>query len=147
MASPCAQICLGCRNLLFTKSLGLTWLCSSHISHCSAVTTVTVNGPSFVRDNHTSATVRQRWKHQIFCHSDITSRHLTTEATEDKCTQVFSKNNVVAYKSPLFPVRDTVSVTESQMSLGMYGLLVFGCWLYQHNNAIDSDLIVFPVYV
>lgn len=52
----------------------------------------------------------------MFCYSDITAKHLATEAKEDK---ELPRVDVVAYKSPLLPVRDAVPVTESQVSLDL----------------------------
>lgn len=73
-----------------------------------------------MRRGHTVAEARQQWKQQIFCYSDLTAKRLATEAMEDKDIEQLSRADVVAYKSPLMPVRDAVPLTESQMSLGTY---------------------------
>lgn len=51
----------------------------------------------------------------MFYYSDLTAKNLTTEAKEEKDFEELSTANVVVYKSPLLPVRDT----ESQMSLDL----------------------------
>lgn len=53
----------------------------------------------------------------MFCFSDFTAKHLSTEG---KDIEELSRADVVAYKSPLLPIRDAVPVTESQMPLGTY---------------------------
>lgn len=60
----------------------------------------------------------------MFCYSDLTTKHLATEAKEDKDIEELSGANVVVYKSPLSPIRDAVPVTESRISLGTYWFAV-----------------------
>lgn len=56
----------------------------------------------------------------MLSYSDLTAKHLSTKAAEDKYTEELSKIDVVAYNNPLVPVRNNVPLTPSQMSLGTY---------------------------
>lgn len=56
-------------------------------------------------------------------YSDLTAKHMQSEATEGKFTDL-SRTDVVAYKSHLLQIRDAVPVTESPMSLGTYSFPV-----------------------
>lgn len=127
MASSCTQLCLQCRSLLRSKTVASTWQYSTQVRHCTTVIrlpTKVLNGSSVIRGNLTATQARQRWKQQVFCYSDLTAKHLATEAKEDKDVEESSGAHVVAYKSPLLPIRDAVPVTESQMSLGAYWFAV-----------------------
>ncbi|XP_070778305.1 transcription termination factor 3, mitochondrial [Enoplosus armatus] len=118
MASSCTQLCLQCRSLLRSKTVASTWRYSIQVCHCSTVTslpTKILNGSSVVRGNHSTTQARQWWKQQTFCYSDLTAEHLATAIKEDKNIEELSRANVVAYKSPLLPIRDAVPVIESQM--------------------------------
>lgn len=58
----------------------------------------------------------------MVCYSDLAAKHLAAEAKEDKVFE--GTADVVAYQSPLLPVRDAVPVTESQIPLGTYWFTV-----------------------
>lgn len=123
MASSCTQLCLQCRSLIRSKTVASTWQYSARVRHCTTVTrspTKFLNGSLVIRGNLTATQARQRWKQQAFCYSDLTAKHLAAEAKEDKDIEELSGANVVAYKSPLLPIRDAAPVTESQISLGTY---------------------------
>ncbi len=51
-------------------------------------------------------------------YSDLTTKHLATDAKEDKDDKDLSRADVVLHKSPLLPVRDAAPVTENQLPLG-----------------------------
>lgn len=55
----------------------------------------------------------------MFCYSDLAAQNKATETQEDKDIKEVSQADVVEYKSPLFPIRDAVPVTESQKSLDL----------------------------
>ncbi|CAB1457031.1 unnamed protein product [Pleuronectes platessa] len=69
--------------------------------------------------SHRATQARQRWKQQMFYYSDLSAKHLATEAKEDKSTEESSRTDVVAYRSPLSPIRDAVPGNENQMSLDL----------------------------
>ncbi|XP_067356922.1 transcription termination factor 3, mitochondrial isoform X3 [Channa argus] len=120
MALSFGQLCMRCRSLFCTKTLAVTWQHSNQVQYCSTVIgepAKTLNGSSFISKNHTSQS-RQRWQHKIFFQSDLTVKHLATEATEEKGP----KTDVVAYKSPLLPIKDTLPATESQASVASISL-------------------------
>lgn len=117
MASSCAQLCLKCRSLLCSKTVATTWQHSTQVRHCRTVTPVitkVLNGSSFFSGNHRTSPASQRWKQQMFCYSELSVKHLATEAKEDKFKEELSRADVVAYKSPLLPVN------EIQMPLGTH---------------------------
>ncbi|KAF3707447.1 Transcription termination factor 3, mitochondrial Mitochondrial transcription termination factor 3 [Channa argus] len=123
MALSFGQLCMRCRSLFCTKTLAVTWQHSNQVQYCSTVIgepAKTLNGSSFISKNHTSQS-RQRWQHKIFFQSDLTVKHLATEATEEKGP----KTDVVAYKSPLLPIKDTLPATESQASVGLEAAVEF----------------------
>ncbi|KAK2830380.1 hypothetical protein Q5P01_018311 [Channa striata] len=112
MASSFAQLCLRCRRPFCPKTMAVTWQHSSQVRHCHrniGESAKSLNGSVFVRKNHTTNS-RQTWQHKMLFYGNITEKHLSTVATEDKCT----KTDVVAYKSPLLPIRDTLPLNESQ---------------------------------
>ncbi|XP_018553600.1 transcription termination factor 3, mitochondrial isoform X1 [Lates calcarifer] len=109
MASSCAQLCLKCRSLLCSKTVATTWQHSTQVRHCRTVTPVitkVLNGSSFFSGNHRTSPASQRWKQQMFCYSELSVKHLATEAKEDKFKEELSRADVVAYKSPLLPVNE-----------------------------------------
>ncbi|XP_023267947.1 transcription termination factor 3, mitochondrial [Seriola lalandi dorsalis] len=122
MTSSCALLCLRCRSFLCSKTGATTWQYTTQVRHCTTVTSVATkipNGFSFFRGNHRTNQARQRWKQQMLSYSDLTARNLATEAKEDKFTEELSRTDVVAYKSPLLPIRDAVSLKEIQMPLDL----------------------------
>lgn len=60
----------------------------------------------------------------MFSYSDFATKHLASDAKEDKAIEELSSANVVAYKSPLLPIRDAVPMSESQMPIGTYWFAV-----------------------
>lgn len=122
MASSCTKLCLQCKGLLRSKTVASTWQYSSQVRHCNTVTrlpTKFLNGSSVIRGNLTATHARQQWKQQLFCYSDLTTRHLGNEAKEDKDLEQLSGAHVVAHKTPLLPIRDAVLATESQILLDL----------------------------
>ncbi|XP_074468419.1 transcription termination factor 3, mitochondrial isoform X1 [Sebastes fasciatus] len=122
MASSCTQLCLQCRSLLCSKTVASTCRYYTQVRHCITVTgvpTKILNGSSIIKGNQTTTQARQRWKQQMFCYSDLAAKHLATEVKEAKDVEETSRADVVAYKSPLLPIRDAVPVTESQISLDL----------------------------
>lgn len=118
MASSCTQLCLKCRGLLCSKTVASAWNYSTQLRHCTKVAILPakiLNGSSAIEGNHTT-TGRQQWKQQMFCYSDLTAKHLATEAKESNDIEDLSRADVVAYKTA--PIRDAVPVTESQTSFG-----------------------------
>lgn len=113
MASSCAQLCLRCRTLLRQKTLAVTWQCSFQFG----------DSPAFIRTCtrgiHTAAEARQGWKHQKFSHTELTPKHFSTEASEDKCKEKLTKIDV-QYNDSLVPIIDNVPETQSQISLSKY---------------------------
>ncbi|XP_038581858.1 transcription termination factor 3, mitochondrial [Micropterus salmoides] len=122
MASSCTQLCLQGRCLLRSRTVASTWQYSTQVRHCTTVTrlpTRILNGSSLIKGNHTATQVRQRWKQQMFSYSDFATKHLASDAKEDKAIEELSSANVVAYKSPLLPIRDAVPMSESQMPIDL----------------------------
>ncbi|XP_041811682.1 transcription termination factor 3, mitochondrial [Chelmon rostratus] len=119
MASSCTQLCLKCRGLLCSKTVASAWSYSTQLRHCTKVAILPakiLNGSSAIEGNHTT-TGRQQWKQQMFCYSDLTAKHLATEAKESNDIEDLSRADVVAYKTA--PIRDAVPVTESQTSFDL----------------------------
>ncbi|XP_071356542.1 transcription termination factor 3, mitochondrial [Trachinotus anak] len=122
MTSSCAQLCLRCRSLLCPKTLATTWQYSTPVRHCTTVTNVAIKIPSgfsFFMGTHRTNQTRQRWKKQMIGYGELTAKHLATDAKEDKFTEELSRTDVVAYKSPLLPIRDAGPLNESQMPLDL----------------------------
>lgn len=119
MTSSCAQLCLRCRNLLSSKTVATTWQFTAQVHQCTTVSNVSKipHGFSIFRGHHRTEQLRQRWKQQIICYSDLTAKHLAAEAKEDKIT--VSRSDVVAHESHLLPIRDAVPLNESQMPLDL----------------------------
>ncbi|KAK5855084.1 hypothetical protein PBY51_005221 [Eleginops maclovinus] len=120
MASSCTQLCLQGRNLLCSKAVARTWQYNSQVRHCITVprgSSKILNGCSLNKGNHKTTQTRPRWKQPMFRYSDLASKHLATEALENKAVEETSTADVVAYKSPLLPIRDAVSVTETPLDL------------------------------
>ncbi|KAM6903651.1 transcription termination factor 3, mitochondrial isoform 1-T2 [Lycodopsis pacificus] len=120
MASSCTQLCLQCRSLLCSKTVANTWQYYTQVRHCIRVTRVPtkiLDGSSIIKGNRVTNQAREMWKQQMFCYSDLAAKHLATEAKEDKAVEETSRADVVAYKSPLLPIRDAVS--EIQVSLDL----------------------------
>ncbi|XP_059205298.1 transcription termination factor 3, mitochondrial isoform X2 [Centropristis striata] len=114
MASSCTQL-LQCRSLC-SKTVASTWQ-YTQLRHCITVTkipTQILNGSSVIKGNHTTPQARQRWKQQLSCYSDLAAKHLATKAKEDKHFEETSSAKLVAFKSPLVPIRD-----EGQISLDL----------------------------
>ncbi|XP_029299795.1 transcription termination factor 3, mitochondrial isoform X2 [Cottoperca gobio] len=117
-----AHLCLQGRSLLGSKTVARNWQYYTQVCHCITVTRVPtkiLNGSSINKGNHTTPQARQRWKQQMFCYSDLAAKHLATEAKENKDVEGVSTADVVENKSPLLPIRDAVSVTESQISFDL----------------------------
>lgn len=124
MTSSCAQLCLRCRNLLSSKTVATTWQFAAQVHHCTPVSSGSKipHGFSIFREHHRTEQLRQRWKQQIICYSDLTAKHLAAEAKENKITVTGS--DVVANESHLLTTRDAVPLNESQMTLGTYWFTV-----------------------
>lgn len=122
MASSCIQRCLQCRSLLCSGTVANTWLYSAQLHHFTAtcLPLKIPNGSSVIRENDRTTQARERWKQKVVFYSDLTAKHLATEAKEDKNAEEPSRADIVAYKSPLLPMKDAVPVNESQMSLGTH---------------------------
>lgn len=121
MATSCAHLCLQCRSLLCSKKVASTWQYYTHVRHCIRVTQVPtkiLDGSSIVKGTHKTNPAKQMQKQQVFCYSDFAAKHLATGAEENKDVEETSCADVVAFKSPMLPIRD--AVLESQVSLGTY---------------------------
>ncbi|XP_062265384.1 transcription termination factor 3, mitochondrial [Platichthys flesus] len=122
MGSSYGQVCLRCRSLLCSVPAASTWKCSTQVRHCTTVSSTAskiLDGSSIFTGNHRTTQARQRWKQQMFYYSDLSAKHLATEAKEDKFTEESSRTDVVAYRSPLSPIREDVPVNENQMPLDL----------------------------
>lgn len=122
MASSCVQLCLRCRSLHWAKTVPRAWQHCTQLQNSTKVIRVPtriINVRSSVRRNYTTTNVGQIWKHQMLYHNDLTAKHLSTKATDDKYTEEQSKVNVVTYNSPLAPITDP-NVTQNQIPVGMY---------------------------
>lgn len=115
MASSCVKLCLRCRSLLWTWTVPSAW---QHCTQFQGSTTFirVINGPLSSKRYHTTTQAGSRWKHQMLYHSDLTAKHLSTEATNDKYAEELSKVN---NNSPLVPITDNVPVTQSEITVGM----------------------------
>ncbi|KAK1880579.1 Transcription termination factor 3 mitochondrial [Dissostichus eleginoides] len=118
MASYCTQLCLQGRNLLRSKAVARTWQYNTQVRHCiTRGSSKILNDCSINNGNHTTTQTRQRWKQQMFCYSDLATKHLATEALENKNVEETSTADVGAYESPLLPIRDAVSVPDMPLDL------------------------------
>nr|XP_040044297.1 transcription termination factor 3, mitochondrial isoform X1 [Gasterosteus aculeatus aculeatus] len=120
MATSCAHLCLQCRSLLCSKKVASTWQYYTHVRHCIRVTQVPtkiLDGSSIVKGTHKTNPAKQMQKQQVFCYSDFAAKHLATGAEENKDVEETSCADVVAFKSPMLPIRD--AVLESQVSLDL----------------------------
>lgn len=120
MASSCAQMCLQCRRLLFSRTTVCAWV-STQFGHCSSSTWTTtttefLNRSLILRGSLTAAQAKEKWRQGLFCFSDLTAKHLS-EGVKDR--EELSRANVAAYHSPLSPVADANPSDQSQMSLGV----------------------------
>lgn len=124
MTSSCTQLCLRCRNLLCSRTVATIWQYTAQVRHCTTVNAASKIPHGFLifRGNHRTEQLRQRWKQQIIRYSDSTAKHLAAHAKEDRNTVQLSMSDVVAQESRLLPVKDAVSLNESQMPLGTYCL-------------------------
>lgn len=121
MASSCTQICLQCRRLLFSRTTVCVWRSSTQLGHCYSSASSTAKFPNrslVARGNLTTTPPREKWKQQLFCVSGLSVKHLSIEAEGVKDREELSRGDIVAYKSPLSPVRDVDPANQSQMSLG-----------------------------
>lgn len=121
MASSCTQMCLQCRRLLFSRTTVLVWRSSSQLGHCysSASSTAKFTNRSLVASgNLTTTQPREKRKQQLFRVSDLSAKHLSTKAEGVKDREELLRADIVAYKSPLSPIRDVDPANQSQMSLG-----------------------------
>ncbi|TNN61445.1 Transcription termination factor 3, mitochondrial [Liparis tanakae] len=119
MASSCTQLCLRCRSRLCSKTVASTWQYYTQVRNCIRVTRVPtqiLDGSSVIKGNHIMNQARQR-NQQMFRYSDLAAKHLAIEAKDDIGVEETSGADVVAYKSPLLPIRD--AVLESQVSLDL----------------------------
>lgn len=119
MASSCAQMCLQCRRLLFSRTTVCAWV-STQFGHCSSSTWTTttkfLNRSLILRGSLTAAQAKEKWSQGLFCFSDLTAKHLS-EGVKD--SEELSRANVAAYHSPLSPVTHANPSDQSQMSLGV----------------------------
>lgn len=121
MASSCTQMCLQCRRLLFSRTTVCVWRSSTQLGHCYSSASSTTKFPSrslVARGNLTTTQAREKWKQQLFCVSGLSAKHLSTEAEGVKDREELLRADIVAYKSPLSPIRDVDPANQSQMSLG-----------------------------
>nr|XP_019946417.1 PREDICTED: transcription termination factor 3, mitochondrial [Paralichthys olivaceus] len=124
MGSSSAQLCLRCRSLLCSVPPASNTLVR-HCTMASSAASRILKGTSIFTGNHRTTQARQRWKQQMLYYSDLSDKHLATEAKEDKFTEELSRTDVVAYKSPLSPIRDAVPVNENQMPLDLDAVAEF----------------------
>lgn len=152
MASSCAQMCLQCRRLLFSRKTVCAWV-STQFGHCSSSTWTTttkfLNGSLYLRGSLTAAQAKEKWRQGLFCFSDLTAKHLS-EGVKD--SEELSRANVAAYHSPLSPVTHANPSDQSQMSLGVSYLsnqnLFFKLHLYAHSKIINTPIIfLFPDHI
>lgn len=115
MASSCAQMCLQCRRLLFSRTTVCTWV-STHCSSSTWTTTQFLNRSWILRGSLTTARAKEKWKQGLLCVNNLTAKHLS-EGVKD--SEELSRATVAAYCSPLSPVRDAHLPDQSQLSLGV----------------------------
>lgn len=118
MASSCAQMCLQCRRLLFSKTSVCAWV-STHSSHYSSstwTTTKVLNRPLVLRGSFTTVQAKETWRQGLICGSNLTAKHLS-EGVKD--SEELSRANVTACHSSLLQVREAHLSDQSLMSLGV----------------------------
>uniref|UniRef100_A0A1A8GGW9 Transcription termination factor 3, mitochondrial n=1 Tax=Nothobranchius korthausae TaxID=1143690 RepID=A0A1A8GGW9_9TELE len=116
--STSAKLCLRWRGLLFSKTS--TRLQCFQVQRCiSAASSASISNGLFLKHNLTTTHTIIKIKHQKCCYNNLTAKHLTTEAKDDKYKEDLSRTDVTEYKPALLPRTDAFSVSEHGISLDL----------------------------
>ncbi|KAM9838764.1 transcription termination factor 3, mitochondrial [Aulostomus maculatus] len=117
MASSCARLCLKCRGFLSFN----TAAANQHRITVPRVPTRFLCGSSFISGNHTKSEAGKIPRQQTRVYSNAPAQHLGTEAKEDKSMEQLSRNNVLAPKSHLLPMKDVMPEAPASLDLDAAG--------------------------
>ncbi|XP_017277629.1 transcription termination factor 3, mitochondrial [Kryptolebias marmoratus] len=119
MSSACAQLCLRCRGFLCSKTSTRLHYIQPQICIIRTANSASVSNGLFTNRKLTATQIRQRLKQHMCYYNDLTAKHLTTEAKENKHAEILTRTDDAEYSPALLPTTDALPVPENKIFLDL----------------------------